>query len=75
LDSKHIRKHKGDIFRLGSLLAADSIFELPDSMKADLQEFVNTAKNDLPGKELFKDLGLPNIDALPFSHNCSTVLD
>jgi hypothetical protein len=45
------------------MLAADDIFELPESIKGDLQEFVNTVKNDLPGKELFKDLGLPNIDA------------
>lgn len=63
VDNKNIRKHKGDIFRLGTMLAADDIFELPESIKGDLQEFANTVKNDLPGKELFKDLGLPNIDA------------
>ena len=63
VDNKNIRKHKGDIFRLGTMLAADDIFELPENIKADLQEFANTVKNDLPGKELFKDLGLLNIDA------------
>jgi len=63
VDSKHIKKHKGDIFRLGSLLAADDIFVLPESIKADLQNFVNSVKNDLPGQELFRNLGLPNVDA------------
>lgn len=61
-DSKQLRKHKGDIFRLAVLLAENDLFELPESIKAQLQVFLDSIASDLPGKELFKEMGLGNID-------------
>jgi len=57
-DSKQLRKHKGDIFRLAVTLTESDLFELPESIKAHLQSFADTISGDLPGKELFKELGL-----------------
>lgn len=57
-DSKQLRKHKGDVFRLAVMLASDNVFEIPDSIKLQLQTFANSIANDLPGKELFKAMGL-----------------
>jgi hypothetical protein len=62
IDSKNIRKHKSDIFRLGVMLAEGDVFVLPDTIKNDMQEFVNDIKNDLPNKELFKTMGLRNVN-------------
>jgi hypothetical protein len=63
VDDKQIKKHKGDVFRLSTLLAADDTFELPDSLKADLQTFANTVKNELPDKAMFKEMGLGTTSA------------
>ncbi len=62
VDEKHIRKHKGDVFRMATMLAPDNTFELPDTIKADIQSFADTVKNELPDKQMFKDLGSPNTD-------------
>lgn len=61
-DSRHLRKHKGDVFRLGVMLAEADVFELPESIRTHLQIFVNTVAGDLPGKEIFKEMGLANIE-------------
>ncbi len=34
-DSKHLRKHKGDVFRLAVLLAENDTYELPKSIQAE----------------------------------------
>jgi len=54
IDSKNIRKHKSDIFRLGVMLAEGDVFVLPDTIKNDMQEFVNDIKNDYPIKSCSK---------------------
>lgn len=61
-DSKNLRKHKGDVFRLGVMLAETDIFELPDAIKNDMQEFVNAIKDDLPDKAILKAMGLGNVN-------------
>lgn len=61
-DSKHLRKHKGDVFRLGVMLAETDLFEIPDTTKKDLQEFIDTIKDDLPDKQIFKTMGLGNVN-------------
>lgn len=42
IDSKNIRKHKNDVFRLTELLDPEQqpILDLPDTIKSDMQEFV-----------------------------------
>ena len=57
-DKKLLRKHKGDIFRLGILLAESDIYILPDKVSGDLKVFLNMIKDDLPDKAIFKELGV-----------------
>lgn len=61
IDSDKINKHKLDVFRLAVFLAEGNLFELPESIKADLQAFVDMIKTDLPGNAIFKEMGLGNI--------------
>ncbi|MBP7152061.1 MAG: hypothetical protein KBA43_05300 [Paludibacteraceae bacterium] len=61
-DSKNLRKHKADVFRLALMLTAENVFDLPESIKADFQAFANTVANDLPDKAIFKEMGIGNVD-------------
>jgi hypothetical protein len=61
-DSRHLRKHKGDVFRLAVMLAESDVFELPESIKAHLETFIETIANDLPGKEIFKEMGVGTLE-------------
>ncbi len=61
-DSKHLRKHKGDVFRLAVMLAETDLFELPDAIKIDLQEFTDTIIEQLPDKQMFKSMGLGSVN-------------
>jgi len=60
-DGKQLRKHKGDIFRLSVMLTANEVFEIPENIKAHLQKFADAVSNDLPGKEIYKEMGLGSI--------------
>lgn len=62
IDSKKIQKHKSDIFRLAVTLKPANVFELPHTMKTDLQIFTDTIAADLPGKEQLKSMGLGTFD-------------
>lgn len=61
VDEKHIKKHRTDVFRLSVLLAGDAVFQLPQSIQADMQAFSNSVKEQLPDKAIFKEMGLGNI--------------
>lgn len=61
-DSRQLRKHKGDVFRLMVLLTENDVFELPQSIKTHLQSFVNAIAADLPGNAIFKEMGLGSIE-------------
>jgi hypothetical protein len=60
-DSKQLRKHKGDVFRLAVMLTENDVFELPESIKTHLQNFTDAIAGDLPGKEIFREMGLGSI--------------
>ncbi len=60
-ESRNLRKHKGDVFRLVVLLTEEDIFELPEPIKSDLQEFVDAIKGNLPPPSIFKEMGLSSI--------------
>lgn len=60
-DSKQLRKHKGDIFRLAVMLTENDVFELPKSIKEQMQTFANTIASDLPDKTIFKTMGMGSI--------------
>ncbi len=60
-DRKLLRKHKGDIFRLGAMLPEGDQFELPGSIKSDMTNFIKDITEELPGKELFRNMGIGRI--------------
>ncbi|MFH0988472.1 MAG: hypothetical protein V1799_00470 [bacterium] len=62
VNDKTIKKHKLDVFRLALLLAADTVFELPHTLKTDLSAFADAVKNNLPDTSVFKEMGAANIN-------------
>ena len=46
VDSKDIKKHKNDIYRLTSLLNAEVQIKIPIEIYEDIQDFINAAKSD-----------------------------
>lgn len=46
VDARHIRKHRGDVFRLVQLLPGKGSLALADSIRADLGEFLGQALRD-----------------------------
>ena len=61
-DSKHLRKHKADVFRLTVMLTPESEFDLPKTIQAHVNQFAELTAGDLPDKAIFKEMGLSNID-------------
>lgn len=57
IDSKNIRKHRSDVFRLVQLLRADASIEISDRIRDDLRHFIELAEAD-KGLNL-KDLKIP----------------
>lgn len=47
VDSKNIRKHKNDVFRLATLLTAESRISLSASIMADMMDFLEAMKNEI----------------------------
>ncbi len=59
IDSKVIKKHKNDVFRLYQIMSPDFDGEVPDSIKDDLREFFSRMEME----EIdFKSLGLGTTD-------------
>ena len=46
VDAKHIRKHRGDVFRLVQLLPGEGEFSLADPIRTDLREFLKQCVSD-----------------------------
>jgi hypothetical protein len=61
-DAKQLKKHKADVFRLTVMLTPESIFELPETIQAHINQFAELTSGDLPDKAIFKEMGLNNID-------------
>ena len=61
-DTKHLKKHKADVFRLAVMLTENDLFELPESIKKHLQKFVGIIADELPDKAIYKEMGLGNMD-------------
>ena len=66
VDSKNVRKHKNDIFRLWASTSQESSVSLPPGIKADMQQFLASMENedvdlnalhiDLPREEVLQNL-------------------
>lgn len=64
VDSKHIHKHKKDVFRLAAMLApTDSFEDAPQMLKDLVLHFCDEVKKELPDQNFFKSAGLHNITA------------
>jgi hypothetical protein len=61
-DAKQLKKHKADVFRLIVMLTPESIFELPETIQAHVNQFAALASMELPDKAIFKEMGLSNVD-------------
>ena len=46
VDAKHIRKHRGDVFRLVQLLPGEGEISLADPIRTDLREFLKQCLSD-----------------------------
>lgn len=64
VDSKHIAKHKKDVFRLAAMLTPASRYELPDTLKTDVSDFCDAIMQDLPNADFIKSAGLGNVTSL-----------
>lgn len=62
IDEKQLKKHKMDIFRLLLLLTPEDNFTIVGSIKSDIANFAEVVKNDLPDKQIFKEMGAGNVD-------------
>lgn len=62
IDEKQLRKHKMDIFRLLLLLTPEDNFTIVESIKSDIANFAEVIKDDLPDKQIFKEMGAGNVD-------------
>lgn len=62
-DAKHLKKHKNDVFKLAAMLPTETYYELPASIKKQLNEFLQVISQELPDKQIFKDMGLPTLTA------------
>lgn len=62
-DSKHINKHKNDVFRILATLPMDSSFAAPETIRTDVSDFCEAIKDNLPTAELFKAAKIRNADA------------
>jgi len=63
VDSKHIAKHKKDVFRLAAMLAPADRFTVPESLLNDIRNFCEKAIEDLPNADFFKSAGLKGVTA------------
>lgn len=62
IDERQLRKHKTDVFRLLLLLTPEDNFTIPTSVKADIANFTEAVKTDLPDKQIFKEMGAGNVN-------------
>ncbi|MFD2035195.1 hypothetical protein ACFSKL_10355 [Belliella marina] len=60
-DAKQLRKHKADVFRLTVMLTPESIFKLPETIQAHVNQFAALASGELPDKAIFKEMGITNV--------------
>lgn len=64
VDSKDIKKHKNDVFRLAATLREDDKVDLPTGIKNDLEEFVKLMSEANPDvKAIMKNMGITSVTA------------
>ena len=61
VDSRHIRKHRNDVFRLVAAAPLSAQFEVPTIIAEDIASFRTKVAADLPDENLVRDMGLRRI--------------
>ena len=61
-DAKQLKKHKADVFRLTVTLTPESLFELPETIQAHVNQFAVLVSGNLPDKAIFNEMGIANVD-------------
>lgn len=61
-DSKQLKKHKADIFRLAVMLSPDAEFILPVAIQNNVNQFVEAIRCEIPDSAIFKEMGLGSND-------------
>ncbi len=59
VDSRDIKKHKNDVFRLYQIVDPEAMSEIPEAVKTDMATFVTQVASE--GIDL-KALGMPKLD-------------
>lgn len=72
-DSKHINKHRNDVFRMIATLRPDMKFECPASICKDIADFCVMVQGSLPTPEVFKSAGLRNAKPEPMLNALRTM--
>lgn len=58
IDSRKVKKHKRDVFRLVAMLDSTQQFAVPADLYHDITTFIATAQNDLPNADMLMAIGL-----------------
>lgn len=61
VDSKHIKKHRNDIFRLGAMLVPENRYNLPPKLRYDVSHFCDIIADDMPDDNLFKSANIKEV--------------
>lgn len=61
-DSRHIKKHRNDIFRLGAMLVPEIKYVLPKKIEKDISQFCEMIANDMPDENLFKAANIRGVN-------------
>ncbi len=64
VDSRDIKKHKNDVFRLSALLSPTLKVDIHGEVKNDLVEFINACKDDITDSKSLGLSGLSQSDIL-----------
>lgn len=62
VNSRHIRKHRNDVFRLiGAIRSVEESYPLPEILYNDIVAFCEAVRPELPDSNLIKEMGLRRI--------------
>ena len=72
VDSKHIKKHRNDVFRLTAMMQPNLHYEMAEDLKSMVSRFCETVKLDIPDQNFLKAAGLGRIDPVKLLNIIST---
>ncbi len=63
IDSRKVNKHKRDVFRLVTMLAANQSFAIPHDLYRDILVFAEKVRLDMPNTDMLKAIGIHSATA------------